>query len=489
MHKTCQDAASVSTHFRIPIPSGQSDFTVQIPKNYLLDGRRRFYFDQLHLTPNFFSEEAEKLDLDADPELDRRVERQLDIKIVFEDPKDVYGKVLEHAATTLNTSDFISKINSFFEGKKPSFALSTPLFMDWIDITVHEAQDSLDYVPQGAKLYYGTNYNAMLHSDFLVSSARSIADTNNFMPPVDGAMALRDFEERIRLRLWMGPYTKVVFSNVSVFINDLGFTQDQMGVPVSRQIHLINDKPYWLPVATAQYAPSLSISKQAFKIRAMPITSPLTERLSLPSMTQRQWKNTAQLATLLSDFFTRLSQSFNVRLSLALNNADNTFVFNFPDATNIAIYLMCEPEFAHRLGFGYQSVIIKGMKAQAQKQPAAAGSTNGDAQKKATVMVFDTGPIICSLEQMSSNTTSGSIFQTMASLYPRSSGTLSMPWSPQVAMSSAFPLAVTSHSTKGGFVPVTFRLSRIYDNQSTSNFVWNCDAYVYGVLLGVCPPV
>lgn len=489
MNVSCQDSALVSTHFRISIPSGQSVFTVNVPKNYLLDGRRRFYFDQLHLTPSFYSDEAEKLDLDADPEMERVVERYIDLKIVYDNPKDIYGKALDHAPSSVDTTDFISKFNSFFENKRPSFALATPLFIDWIDKTLHPTQEPINYVPKHAKVFYGVNYNAMTHSDFLPGSARSIEDTNNFMPPVDGAMNMDDYDQRIRLRLWIGPYTKAVFSNVNIFVADLGFTANQMGVTVGRQIHLSNDTPFWRAIATAETAPSLSISRQTIKVTAMPITSPLLERFALPSMTQRQWKNTAELATALSQFFTRISESYNLKLSLAFNNDDQKFVFNFPEATNVAVYLNCEPDFAHRLGFGYQSVIIKGMKAQAQKTTTAgAGAINGDAQKKSTILVFDTGPIICSLEQMSSNTTSGSIFQTMASLYPRSSGSLSMPMSPLVSMSSAFPLAITSHSAKGGFVPVTFRLSRIYDNQSTSNFVWTCDAIVYGVLVGFCPP-
>lgn len=490
MNSSCQDSALVSTHFRIFIPSGQSVFTVHVPKNYLLDGRRRFYFDQLHLTPSFYSEEAEKLDLDADPEIERTIERQLDVKIVYDNPKDIYGKALDHAPSSMDAADFISKFNSFFENKRPSFALATPLFIDWIDKTLHANQEPLNYVPKNAKLYYGVTYNSMSHSDFLPGTARSIDDTNNFMPPIDGAMNMDEYDNRIRLRLWIGPYTKAVFSNVNIFVSDLGFTTAQMGVSVGRQIHLTNDTPFWRAIATAETAPNLSISKQAIKVTAMPMMSPLLERIALPSMTQRQWKNTKELAPALVGFFNRISESFNIKLSLAYNEEDKKFVFTFPDATNVAVYLNCEPDFAHRLGFGYQSVIIKGMKAQAQKINGNVAGTNGssDAQKKSTILVFDTGPIICSLEQMSSNTTSGSIFQTMASLYPRSSGSLSMPPSTLVSMSSAFPLTITSHSAKGGFVPVTFRLSRIYDNQSTSDFVWTCDATVYGVLVGFCPP-
>ena len=39
------------------------------------------------------------------------------------------------------------------------------------------------------------------------------------------------------------------------------------------------------------------------------------------------------------------------------------------------------------------------------------------------------------------------------------------------------------------YVPVTFRLLRIYEDQSISDFAWKCKAYVYGVLQGTCKKV
>ena len=38
-------------------------------------------------------------------------------------------------------------------------------------------------------------------------------------------------------------------------------------------------------------------------------------------------------------------------------------------------------------------------------------------------------------------------------------------------------------------VPVTFRLLRIYDDQSITDFAWNCNALIYGVFQGTCPRV
>jgi hypothetical protein len=111
-----------------------------------------------------------------------------------------------------------------------------------------------------------------------------------------------------------------------------------------------------------------------------------------------------------------------------------------------------------------------------------------DAKKKALSVVYDTGPILCTLDQMSSNTTSGALDQTMAALYPHESGILAMPQSVcscSSNLTSIHPLTQTS----AAHVPVTFRLLRIYEDQTISDFAWKCNAYVYGVLQGTCKKV
>ena len=109
-----------------------------------------------------------------------------------------------------------------------------------------------------------------------------------------------------------------------------------------------------------------------------------------------------------------------------------------------------------------------------------------DAKKRAVAVVFDTGPIICALDNVSSNTTSGSLYQTMAALYPHSAGTLSMPRPVcQCSVSSAASAGATQISVNASAgaskFPVTFRLLRIYDDQSVADFSWKSNAYIYGV--------
>ena len=146
--------------------------------------------------------------------------------------------------------------------------------------------------------------------------------------------------------------------------------------------------------------------------------------------------------------------------------------------------LRCDPEFAHRLGFGSESLIMKGMQAAPQEDRLSIS----DAKKKALSVVFDTGPILCTLDQMSSNTTSGALDHYMAALYPHESGILSMPQSVCSCTSNLTPIHALTQASAAN-VPVTFRLLRIYEDQSISDFAWKCNAYIYGVLQGTCKKV
>jgi hypothetical protein len=150
----------------------------------------------------------------------------------------------------------------------------------------------------------------------------------------------------------------------------------------------------------------------------------------------------------------------------------------------VSVIVQCEPEFAHRLGFGNQNVITKGMQAISQEDRYSIL----DAKKKALTVVYDTGPILCTLDQMSSNTTGGALDQIMAALYPHESGILTMPQSVCSCTSNLTPIHAKTHASAAK-VPITFRLLRIYEDQSISDFRWKCNGYIYGVLQGTCKKV
>lgn len=487
-------ASDVSTHFRINIPSGHSSFTIPVPRNYIQDTQRRFFFKELHILPEFFSLEVEKHQWDADPQLDSYVERDVQVRIDYQDPRTAYGSTFDHGNVAMNTADFVSKFNKHFEREKPSSVQSTPFFIDWIDDTLQDVHEPATYVPMQGTVYYGEPCNESKHSNALPSSVQELEGANNYLPPLDGKMTpFINFLTRIRLRIWMAPYTRAVFSNVNLFVSELGFKEEDLGTPTKNQVHLVNDRPYWKAKATATAAPKLELGKLQFKLTLQASDTPIISRIKHISMLGREWLDNSKLTSILVQAFQQAARSTNTVFSLVFDVTNKKFKFNFPEAgSNAVVTIVCDPEFAHRLGFGYESQIVRGMAAAAQKDR----HSTDDALKRALAVVFDTGPIICQYDQMSSNTTSGLCDKTVAALYPTASGTLSMPargcvcaFATGPGMSpDSFPVVVNTQSAAAR-APVTFHLKRIYDDQSISDFVWNCDATVYGEMQGSCPRV
>lgn len=481
------DSAEVSTHFRIPILSGQSTFSVRVPRHHL-ESNRKFFFSQLNLVPDYFSQDAEDQNLDADPDLDQTVETNVFLKIKYEDYKKVYmPNPFTNTATTPKMKDVIANINAYFENLKPDFAITTPLFIDWIDIVEEKAkQEILNYVPKLCQIYYSAE-NTANFTDFLPSSARMVEKVNNFMPPLGTMISSQAFADRIRLRFWMAPFTKVIFSSKEPFANDFGFMEDQLGVYnlQYKQYHLTNDTPGWKIMMTGKLAPKLDLTRKDFKLAVIPSRSINEGYIGKIQMKKRDWLDDQKLAQALALRFQNSIGLSNVMFSFGFDTDEKKFYFKFPASDVVSIIIKCEPRFAHRLGFGFEDTITKGMKAL----PKAVRETITDAKKKALTVVYDTGPILCTLDQMSSNTTSGAMDHYMAALYPHESGILAMP-PPSVCSCSANLTSIHPMTQSlAALVPITFHLLRIYEDQSIRDFQWKCNGYIYGVLQGTCRKV
>lgn len=481
------DTAEVSTHFRIPILSGQSTFSVRVPRHHL-ENNRKFFFSQLNLVPDYFSQDAEDQNLDADPDLEQMVETNVFLKIKYDNYKKVYmPDPYTNTATTPKLKDAIANINAYFENHKPDFALTTPLFIDWIDAVEEKAKkDILTYVPSMCKIYYNAETTSDF-TDYLPSSARMLDKVNNFMPPLGTMISTQAFADRIRLRFWMAPFTKVIFSSKEPFANDFGFMEDQLGTyyPGPKQYHLVNDTPAWKIMMTGKLAPKLDLTRKDFKMAVIPSRIINEGYIGKIQMKKRDWLDDEKLTQALSQRFQQTIGMSNIIFSFGFNAEEKTFYFKYPTSDMVDIIFKCEPRFAHRLGFGYEDTITKGMKAL----PKAVRETITDAKKKALTVVYDTGPILCTLDQMSSNTTSGAIDHYMAALYPHESGILAMP--PPSVCSCTANLTTIHPMTQSlaAYVPITFHLLRIYEDESIRDFQWKCNGYVYGVLQGTCRKV
>jgi hypothetical protein len=472
-------APEVTTPFRIKIPGGTSTFTIHVPRHHITK-ERRFYFKELKVEPDFFSQEADKLNLDADPEMDKFVDYPVKIKLDIKKPAELYGPMYKNSKATSTTAAMMEEVNEHFENNKPNFSNTTPFFLDWTDILVADNMDAKEYVTLLSETYYGEYFKSVLHADRLPVSVRNLDEANNFVPPFD-AMIEAAFNQRIRLRIWMAPYTKAIFSSNEPFVSELGFTEDQFGKKTSKhQYELVNRSENFIVVATGQTAPKYRLTKWDFKITLSSYDEVYTSPIQISRMKQRDWLNDKKVATYLSELFNLLSRQSNVIFTFGYREEERKFYFNLPDSANLAVTVSCLPDFAIRLGFGPVHFITKGMQALPQKEP-----DDGivQAQKKALALVYDTGPIVCTLDQVASNTTCGTEDQIMAIVYPTVSGILDM----EQSMCSCKGNAVHIHAltqSNAARVPISFRLLRIYDDEKMANFLWKNDAYAYGSFQG-----
>lgn len=468
----------VSTPFRTRVPAGTCTFNVNVPKNNFI-GDRKFYFSNLHVQPDFFNKEADLFGLDADTDGESLIDYPIQVRLDFADVTTFYGPGYKNSSTTLETENLIEALNEHFELHRPDCVYATPFFIDWIDLEKHEDASPVDYVPQNAVTYYGSAIREGLHDDKLPNSVQGMDNVNNFLLPIASMNPIL-FSNRIRLRIWLGPFARAVFSSNQPFVEDLGFTFEQFGKSYKSQYILTNKSQFWMPVRVAENPMQLTFTKNIFNVTVVPYSSAIKNKLNITSMTKREWKDNEKVTLYLKNVFNVASSNLNIIFSFGFNPIQQTFYFNFPESDNASIKIACVPDFALRLGYGQETFIVKGMQATSQKRE----NTIIDAHYKALAMVYDTGLVICTLDNTSSNTTSGSDNEFMTALYPQMSGLVVMP---EGGISHAVHLNLLKQST-AAFVPITFRLLRIYENEKCANLIWNHDAYVYGTLTGTCVP-
>ncbi len=134
------------------------------------------------------------------------------------------------------------------------------------------------------------------------------------------------------------------------------------------------------------------------------------------------------------------------------------------------------------MGFYYNNIISKTPKAKEMVTVGPLASNMTDLMNKCTSLCYDTGIVLCTLDQASSNATSGAMDYLMASLLPQSSGIMEMDKCGLEELPGVFR---NLPSGFGSRIPFKFQLLRIYDNQELPKFAWKRGAWIYGMLKGV----
>ena len=477
---------SVNVPFKGYIPAGHSTFQVLVPKGY---NDREFYFTYAVLLPDFYSNHAAEMDLDTDQELDEVTEYEIYYNVTFSETNKFYPGIYVPAAGLPFTPQIAKSFNDFFESNKPNGAVSLGAFFDWWDVRFDEAPDNVTFKDWVEKIealsYYGEPFNVKKHFNALPPSARKIDQANNYLFPT---AASPDTLKSLRFRLNIAPNTKLSISTDTHFFN-MGFTADQLGKRIGSgvgQFIIRNNETNTFVNLEGQKAPVMSLTVKAETLKCRLDLGTLvfiSDSLDIEMSKRNSFVND-KYENEIKEVLEFAGTQCNLRAGFEYDKIRKIFKFTFPDNVNIKNFIIViPPELAQRLGFGLVSNIsIR----NATGEKVEDKTDVKDAREKAMALGYDTGIVVISDNNTSSNTTSGIFEQSMANLYPTVDGQMIIPASD--ICNNPPTMKISSHlSESREFIPVTFKLSRFLEHTKLVNLVWKVGAYVTGNLKGIVP--
>ena len=482
-------SSSSSSDYLIPfrsfLPAESSTFEVPVPLRYL-DGRK-FHFENLSINPQLFNKAAAGYGVEAQEEglVIYRSDVRLDCDYVGE-KKNFFPSSYKPSSAVAKARDFVQEFNAFFEREKPDFMKKCPLFFDWTDLRIVDAE--ADYAVAAAKAYDQVWFNEAFsldeHGNGLPESLKTMRGVNHLRYPADGKFSVAQMnEENFRIRLFVAPFVKATFSVLGP-LQELGFTASQFGEQsAKRQITIVNSEPFYTEF-TALTAPKIELSSTVCTVNVLPAETAASSFSRTLEISAKDFKDNAALASQLNAKIGECADELNVNFSLKYNESEKKFLFSFPSSQDrivLSLHLQ-KPELSLRLGYFHTNLIQKESEAHEVKDGGSSGVSETDVFNKCKALCFDTGLVLCTLDQMSSNSTSGVLDACLASLFPHKSGVMRM-----TKYRSCPPpgVVLTSFSGSSAEVLFTFRLLRIYDNQEIRKFAWKDGAYVDGTLVGI----
>lgn len=492
MYTQYEPSTAVACPFYQYLSPGESNFTISVPKPFLTCFsplkrsllKRKFFFASLRLVPDYFSRDAQLLDLDSDVDLQTKINMEFYVMHKI-------SPLLFTAASPTNVWEFETKVgvlpdnkietlfevlNKYSESAKPVSLVKAPFFFDWtdenfeesiIDQTIHMNE----FVTAMSLLFYGVaKPDVNKHFNVLQPSQRKVTGANNYVFPSE-AYTNEDLLSTIRVRLAIAPNTKVLFSQKKM-LTMLGFQPDKR---TGYKFEFVNPSVDSYLFMVAQDPPTINQYNYG-KINAMVVSNVLMSSVQNISMTLKEKRSNDVLYKKLKKSFDTLADETNIDFNLDYNKGNETFKFVFPTNTGIKTIVHCDTDFSSRLGYGVKREISANDVAKSIK------TTVDKSASKAKVLSFDTGHVIVTCFNTSSNQMSISNNQYMASLLPDNAGMMTI--SP--CLGEDIPTFVPPNFEQDGQnnVPLLCNLLKFNDLGQPVPFQWKTGAYISGILQG-----
>jgi len=467
--------------FHVDIPAGHSTFTVSIPTRF---ANREFFFSNVVLVPDFYSQQAAGYDLDIPEELNQLILYNLYLKVNFKTEPKLHPASFTPENNVITTAQFAKKANDFFQTNKPIGLQHLGCFFDWID-TRFESTSGLswdDYIKLMAVTYYGEPYNEAKHYNALPISARTVYGANNYLYPTRLSDATL---ENLRFRFNIAPNTNALFSTNGQ-LQSMGFSNSQIGDKVDRNRHVMeNDSKTQFETIEAENEAKIELTKDNKMIMSLQVNQKnfYSEQVQVSLTKGESYKN-ANYLNLIKKGLKELADQCNIETNFSYDTITKIFSFTFPNNPSMDNFTIVVPtELAERLGFG----LITDIKENNKTGEIADDTINvNEMADKAIALAMDTSLVIISDDNSSSNLTAGIYEKFMAALYATGKGTMEIPES-DFYYEPAKMRVPSIYSGSTATVPATFKLYRYLDRNQLVNLVWKTGAYIYGILRGMEP--
>ena len=523
---------SVYKPFFEEVEEGESSFTIFVPRNYgsytvpNVEGsgsgdtkKREFYFSDFHLTPSFYSARAAQLGLDSDPAnakkflMEFRFYFTVSPELFRTGPNDNRQDIKFMQENKIYQLDkLLQAINAYFEFRKPEGFIHSPFFFDWCDKYWYKNQeDSIekyygeddeeeeegdeifdferrliadDEVTELLEKYYediatDANQTPILTKFLggLEPSLRGLKEANHFKFP-DAVLADPTRLSDIRIRMHVAPNIRASFSSNKLLVQ-LGFTKDKRGD--KNKIIYDNDLAEGYMIYVADIPPrNLTIAATDNTILLGSLATNYGTAPRICEFDAQKFKDNPQVHEVLKEKFAELSEISNLQMSLQYTDSESRFRIVYPASRFLTGRVICNIEFAERLGYGPITRLNPNMFAQ----PVSKSDNIVDAETKSRALAFDTDMIIATLDSSSSSRTHGLEEPLLGTLLPTESGTYNMKF--QTAQRSV-QLPTTGLGGGQFLTPFKVNLWSMKKGSEKMPLDWNVSFTVGGVLEGRAP--
>ena len=327
-----------------------------------------------------------------------------------------------------------------------------------------------DYVEGMCLMFYNVNkIDPAVHSNKLQPTQMQVPQSNPFLFPSQ-AYESEELLVTLRIRICVAPNTKVLFSQKKM-LTLLGFqTEKRVGYKYEFVNPSLNSYMYFV----AENPPTLKFFNYG-KINAAVLSNTIVTPVQNISMTLREKRSNNELFKHLKKMIDSLTNQTNIQFDVVYDSTEEKFQFKFTTNDAIKTTLFCVTDLSNRLGFGVKREI------NATDVSTPVKNVIEKSSEKAKILAFDTGHVIITCFNTSSNQTSISNNQYMASLLPDHSGIMTI--SPCYGEYPNFIPPNYEHNNQNT-VPLLCNMLKFNDIGEPVLFQWKTGAYISGILQG-----